>query len=42
MKEALRDEDGKRDKSPMQRLDEALEDLERWVKAETGSQKNAA
>ena len=42
VKEALRDEDGKRDKSPMQRLDEALEDLERWVKAETGSQKNAA
>jgi len=42
VKEALRDIDDKRSKTPLQRLDETLEDLERWIKAETGSQKHAA
>ena len=42
VKEALREEDEKRNKSPLQRLDDTLADLERWVKTESGNQKRAA
>ena len=42
VREALRDEDQKRTKTPLQSLDQTLEDLDRWVKANRAPRKTAA